>query len=329
LVITGASGHRNDRTFQSGSRSRYDEGTLRDEATVRAIRVRRMGKVSGGSGRASVARAVRAPPILGAASPKKGGKFLFSIRRVSLRRENMVARLLRALSGKSQAQAGRETEIHPSLLASFETGKAVPRPEDLEKLARLADLTVEEASGLLDLAEIYRQGGARQAVEDAEDALHRLCETLTDYSLTAYEQIRALPAPATPPAPADREEAEEVWRRLAKISPEGREAAVRLVTELQTWALCERICHESGREAAEGRGKRALELARLAREVADRVGGPEEWRNRLRGYAAAHLANAFRLSGDPEAANAALQEAKSWWNGGADPGGLLDEGWVM
>jgi transcriptional regulator with XRE-family HTH domain len=246
-----------------------------------------------------------------------------------VRRENRVARLLRALSDKTQAQAGRETGIQPSLLASFETGKAVPRPEHLEKLARLADLTVEEASGLLDLAEIYRQGGARQAVEDAEDAIRRLCETLTEYSLTAYEEIRALPAPATPPAPGDREEAEELWSRLAEISPEGRLAAVRLVAELQTWALCERICHESGYEAAEGRGKRALELARLAREVADRVGGPEEWRNRLRGYAAAHLANALRLSGDSEAADATLQEAKGWWNAGADPGGLLEEIWVM
>jgi len=246
-----------------------------------------------------------------------------------VRRENRVVRLLRALSGKTQAQAGRETGIHPSLLASFETGKAVPRPEHLEKLARLAGLTVEEASGLLDLAEIYRQGGAREAVEDAEDALRRLCETLMDYSSTAYEQVRALPVPATPPSPADREEAEELWSRLVEISPEGRLAAVRLVAELQTWALCERICHESGREAAEGQGKRALELARLAREIADRVGGPEEWRNRLRGYVAAHRANALRISGEPGAADAALEEAKTLWNGGADPGGLLEEIWVM
>jgi transcriptional regulator with XRE-family HTH domain len=246
-----------------------------------------------------------------------------------VRRENMIARLLRALSHKSQAQVGRETGIHPSLLASFETGKAVPRPEHLDKLARLADITVEEASALLDLAAAYRHGGTREASKDAEAAIRRLCEKLTDYTLMTYEQARALPLPAKPPAPGDRKEAEELWSRLKEISPAGREAAVRLAAEFQTWALCERICHESECAAAEGRGERAVELARLAREVADRVGGPEEWRNRLRGYAAARLANALRISGAPDAADAALEEAKSRWQAGTDPGGLLDEMWIM
>jgi transcriptional regulator with XRE-family HTH domain len=242
-----------------------------------------------------------------------------------VRRENTIARLLRALSSKTQAQVSRETGIHPSLLASFETGRAVPSPEHLEKLSRLADLTVEEASNLLDLADACRQGGPRDSAKTADAAIQRLCEKITGYTLMIYEQFRALPVPASPPAPEDREEAAELWSGLARISPEGRTAAVRLARELQTWAFCERLCLESGREAAEGRGESAVELARLARDVAERVGGTVEWRNRLRGYAAAHLANALRVAGDPEAADRLFEEAKVWWQTGSDPDGLL--GW--
>lgn len=242
-----------------------------------------------------------------------------------MRRENVIARLLRALSHKSQAEIGRETGVLPSLLAAFETGKTVPRPEHLQKLAGNAGLTLEEASALLDLAEAYRQGSARETARDAEAALRRLCERLERHAWVAYEQIRALPVPPEPPRPEDREEAEVLWSRLAAISPEGRLAAVRLAAEFQTWALCERICHESEREAMTGRGERAMELAQLAREVAERVGGPAEWRTRLRGYAAARLAGALRAAGDLEAAGAVLEEAKRWWRAGADPAGLLDE----
>jgi transcriptional regulator with XRE-family HTH domain len=239
-----------------------------------------------------------------------------------MRRENKIARLIRALSGMSQARISRETGIHSSLIASFESGKTVPLPEHLAKLARAVEFGVEEVGVLLDLAEAY-QSGSREAVENAKAALHRMIEKVTGLTWTTYEQILALPAPAGPPAPEDREEAEEAWRQLAEFSPEGREAAVRLAPELQTWALCERICQESAREAAEGRGEPAQELARLAREIAERAPGPEEWRNCLRGYAAAHRAHALRIFGEPEAADAAMEEAMALWDRGADPGGLL------
>lgn len=245
-----------------------------------------------------------------------------------MRRENMIVRMMRGLSGMSQARLGREAGLHPSLIASFESGKTVPRREHLEKLAWATNISVEKASALLDLAEAFKSG-SREAVEKAEAVLQRMNEQLADFTWNTYEQILALPVPVGPPAPEDREEAEEIWLRLAEISPEGRETAVRLAPELQTWALCERICHESAYEAAEGRGEQALELALLAREIAERVPGPEEWRNRLRGYAASHLAHALRIFGEPEAADAALEEAKTLWNGGADPGGLLEEGWAM
>jgi transcriptional regulator with XRE-family HTH domain len=241
----------------------------------------------------------------------------------------VVARLLRALSGKSQDQLAADSGLHPSLVASFETAKAVPRQDHLEKLAQGAGITLEEISELVELFQTYRNARRRLSDREAETALTRLCEQLLEHVRAVHQQLRLLPVPPPPPSPEDREEAEELWNEIAKLSPEGQRAAVRLGRDFQTWALCERICHESEREAAGGRGERALELAQLAREIADRVGGPEEWRSRLRGYAAAYLANALRIARDPEAADAALEEAKKWWRAGSDPEGLLEEGWVM
>ncbi len=43
-----------------------------------------------------------------------------------MRREQVLARLLRAVSGKTQEQFGEATGIHTSLVAQFELGRAVP-----------------------------------------------------------------------------------------------------------------------------------------------------------------------------------------------------------
>ena len=74
-----------------------------------------------------------------------------------MKREILMARLLRALAGKSQERMGEEVGIHPSLLAHYEAGKGVPPREHLEKLARGAGITVDDASQVLDLYESFRQ----------------------------------------------------------------------------------------------------------------------------------------------------------------------------
>lgn len=237
-----------------------------------------------------------------------------------MKREILMARLLRALSGKSQERMGEEVGIHPSLLAHYEAGKGVPGRAYLEKLARGAGITADDASQVLDLYESLRQA-RRRAPEDAEKPLWRLVEEIRAQAESAYRRILALPLPLSPPTAADRQKGEELWNRLADLSPDGKLAVVRLAGEFQTWALCERLCAESERDAG-----RALELARLAQEVAERVPGPRAWRSRLRGYAAAYAARALRAGGDLEAAEALRDEAERLWNEGADAASLLDPG---
>jgi len=149
----------------------------------------------------------------------------------------------------------------------------------------------------------------------------------------AVRRSRALPPVDGYPRPADLEaarwQARDQWSRLEPLSEGQRLAVARVATEFQTWALVERVCEESIVQASRN-VERSASLTRLAQEIAERVQGPEEWRNRIRGFATAHVANALRVQGDHQTAEATLQRAKRLWESGndftevLDPGRLLD-----
>ena len=183
----------------------------------------------------------------------------------------------------------------------------------LEALAALDD----EAGGLTP--------EERAEIEEGILALARSTrETLTE----AVRLSRESPAVGYPEGgqiSLDRERAGALWDRLKGLSEETRLEVVRVAEEFQSWALCERVCAESVTEASR-QVERSAALARLAQEIAERVPGPESWRDRLRGYAGAHVANALRVTGDLNASEAAFESAKRLWHGGADPTAVLDPG---
>src|SRR6185312_6012025 len=118
------------------------------------------------------------------------------------------------------------------------------------------------------------------------------------------------------------------FKRLESISPEERLAVVCLEEEFQTWALCERVCHASTREAS-----RDVEIAAawadLAKEIAERVCGPEGFPRRVQGYAGGHGANIQRVLGELKPAAAAFGLAKRLWLSGSDSLELLDPGRML
>jgi transcriptional regulator with XRE-family HTH domain len=242
-----------------------------------------------------------------------------------MKREILMARLLRALAGKTQEAMSEDTGLHPSTLGQVEAGKTSPSREHLEALARGAGITVADAAELVELYESYRRVRGEPG-DRVETALHQLSARMLFHVEASLRRIAALhPNPGLPAM--ERQRAEELWSRLVVSSPEGRLAIVRLGEEFRTWALCERLCAEAEKEAPR-RAAQAAELARLAREVAERVPGPDRWRTRLRGYATAHLALALRAGGDLDAADTVLAEAERLWQEGADPAGLLDPRWL-
>ena len=125
-----------------------------------------------------------------------------------------------------------------------------------------------------------------------------------------------------------RAKAPGLWRELANL-PSFEEALRLLKTgkRFAHWGLAELLCAESWKAGAHD-AARAVSLARLAVEVAKRVqeGEPceREWLFELRAYAWAHLASAWRVSGDLHQAEEAQKSADRWWQAGAaDMGDIL------
>ena len=185
--------------------------------------------------------------------------------------------------------------------------------ESLEALERETDLTAEEKAeiedGVLRGSRVIRQGLAEAA---RLSRVHAVAEGIPEAHAIAF----------------DRRRASELLGRLEGLPPEARLAVVQVAEEYQSWALCERACEASVREASRN-VERAAAWAHFAREVAARVQGPEDWCRRVQGYAAAHVANVLRVSGNLELAEATLEEAKHLWQAGSDPAGVLDPGRLL
>ncbi|HEV7507941.1 MAG TPA: hypothetical protein VGS07_23860 [Thermoanaerobaculia bacterium] len=244
-----------------------------------------------------------------------------------MKRENLKARLVRAVSGKTQEQLSEEIGDPPGIIGQIEQGKLLARPEYLERLAANEGITAGDTEDLLCRYERLRASRRRRG-QSAEDLLQGLAEDLRSHTRESYERLVALPLAATDPRVGDRGHAAVLFERLARLSPEERLALVRLEEELQSWALCEAVCHASSREAS-----RNIELAaawaRLAKEIAERVRGPEGFPHRVQGYAGGHGANIQRVLGELKPAGAAFAAAKRLWLSGSDLLGLLDPGRML
>jgi tetratricopeptide (TPR) repeat protein len=152
-------------------------------------------------------------------------------------------------------------------------------------------------------------------------------ERLKEVLSTAYYRLLALPEPDQAPQADDEDplKTEDLMRRLKSSSREARVFLVRVAEQFQSWALCERVCDESIREAARN-VEEAAAWAQLAQEIAERVPAPEELRSRIQGYAGLHVANAMRVAGDHEGAERSFAEAERLWLSSPDAACLLDPG---
>jgi tetratricopeptide (TPR) repeat protein len=185
--------------------------------------------------------------------------------------------------------------------------------EALEDLEKDAELTAAE----------------RDEVERAVLEVGRLSRRVLS---EAALKSREAPALDAYPQPTDlkpaRWQAREAWGLLRDLSESQQLAVVRVAREFQSWALVELACEESVVQASR-KIERSSSLARLAQEIAERVHGPEGWRNRVQGYALGHVANALRVPGELRAADAAFAKALTLWHAGSDPDQVLDPGRLL
>lgn len=245
---------------------------------------------------------------------------------------------LRLLLGWPKEDLAAAAGLHPATLSLLENGKrplTYPALAEIAAAARVSAPLLERLVSFNAAARLaLSAGGSPEALAaGAEDLALELGYRFSETGVAVARSILAeLPAfaaerpeaAASPPYPEDRETGEELWAALEGNPATGR-LLVEATREYRNWALCRRVCDES--LAAVGDPARALELADLARVIAELAPGEEPWRWRLQGYSWAHLASAHGLQGQLPEADRAFTRAKELWQAGepGDPGRLLDE----
>ncbi len=240
--------------------------------------------------------------------------------------------LLRSLHNWDQGELARAAGIAPSQLSIYDRGeRALPRAI-LERIAEAAGFPLHLLDPLLRSLRSFR-AAARGGSRPQGRMFDRLSAGLFEMAAESLEAVLP-PAPPgggvgldrpdrsrRPPRAEDRAEAAVLWERMARLTPAQQRALVEEAEEFQSWALCERVAAESLAAAADD-PRRALDLAELARRIAEAAPGTETWRRRLQGYAWAHVSRARRVRGDMEGAGEALSAARKLWKAGApgDPG---------
>ncbi|HEX9940665.1 MAG TPA: helix-turn-helix transcriptional regulator [Thermoanaerobaculia bacterium] len=237
--------------------------------------------------------------------------------------------LLRYFRGWDQGELARAARIAPSQVSVYDRGeRAIPR-EALERMADAVGFPRHLVDPLLRIIRSFRAAAAgwsraERALGDVLSAeLLALGRSSIDAALPMEDA--GLARGDRPPLATDREEAADLWARMARRTAKQRIALVEETEEFRGWVLCERVAAES-LAVAPDHPRRALELAELTLRIAELTPGPETWRWRLQGYAWAHVSHARRAGGDLPGAEEAMVRARKLWEAGApgDPG-LLEE----
>jgi transcriptional regulator with XRE-family HTH domain/tetratricopeptide (TPR) repeat protein len=242
--------------------------------------------------------------------------------------------LVLATIRKSRGWTGRDLEtasgVSAKMISLYERGARTLSRERLETLAGAMGFdgaTIDFFLLILGQSAEVPDEDPPSPVDPTPDDHRRIRKSAARFGLMTMDLTATylVKLRQTHRAQQDRREAAALWARLQGMTPEQRRLVVENAREFQLWSLAERLCHES-EEAASDRADRALELARLAHQVAKLAPGGKAWRSRLEGYTLGFLANAQRVSGDLPGAEATFARAWKLWEAGVGSDqGLLAE----
>ncbi len=240
--------------------------------------------------------------------------------------------VLRSALGWDQKQLAKAVGVSPSVISDYERGQRTLTRGKLEEFARVMGAPAEAVEWAISFVQAldaviqapgYPDGFAEAQRQQVEAVAAETGRLATDFARSLMNRLtihgRALTA---------RQQATALWGVMKRRKSSDRRKLVEDAQEYRNWALCELVCAESIKAAADD-ADRAVELAELAVLIANLAPGEETWRWRLQGYAAAHLGNARRIRTDWPGAEEAFSRAAELWEAGApgDPG-LLSEAQV-
>ncbi|HEX3526990.1 MAG TPA: hypothetical protein VH988_07980 [Thermoanaerobaculia bacterium] len=204
-----------------------------------------------------------------------------------------------ALLGLSQQQAGAILGIEAGSVSEYVSGKRELSPANYRrKCAAFGEEAAAFGEKLLAFAE--RQDAAAKG-GPADPTTESL---IAEFGREAERLAAALPAAWREQAAEEaRRQAAVLWQDLQSLEPHEWRLFAAAASEFRCWAFVKLVGEESERAASVDAG-RALELARFALWVAERVTGDEGWVSRVVGWAV--LANARRVGGGLQEAEEAL-----------------------
>lgn len=244
--------------------------------------------------------------------------------------EGAVLRFFRFSLGRlTEEEFGRAAGVTAHAVGRWEKGQVPLTPGQLEEILSPWNVPREAIDAALLAWRLHRPAPEPPSPVEPPEEERRLIDRAA--AAAGWSGARAAHAELTlegrrRQARRHRLWAAEQWSRLARLPAAQQENAVELLLgDERSWALAERLCLASEAAAAD-RASEALRLARLAVRLAEHHPGPESWRLRLRGWCEPFLANASRVAGDLNAAEAVFAGADDHWQRGAagDPAGLLD-----
>jgi transcriptional regulator with XRE-family HTH domain/tetratricopeptide (TPR) repeat protein len=244
----------------------------------------------------------------------------------------MLARVLRAIRGASQEEMGAASSIDRTTISRYETGEMIPSRPHLARLAGAAGLSLAFAeSVLLPVVRLVLQPAAakRQRVPAPAEVSaaataameQRLVATVRAgfASLVTGLSLGRAAHPTSPPAVEDRDSVAEQWEQIRSCPSAERPNLIERRAGFHSWVLCEKLCEESARAAAQDDAPQALNLAQLGLLAAQHAPGSAAWNACMQGFAWAFVGNALRAAGDLPAADAAFAMVRTLWRAARDP----------
>ncbi len=244
------------------------------------------------------------------------------------RLEAVIVRLLLSIPEWSQARLAAESGIDQSLISRFQRGTRIPPPEVLNQLAQAVGWSLPFVAHLATAVVRVRELRNAPPLSDfgaiTVDAVYHRVALQVEAGMAEIGRLiwadaeRRKRAPRGEPAASDHEVAEDLWLRLADLDANDRRLLIDFSPVFHLWSFALRLAEESARAAGEraqdpARRTEAVELARLALDVAEKCEVPTSFLACLRAYALGHLAHARRAAGEAKAAKTSWQEAWTLW----------------
>ncbi|MEO6191532.1 MAG: helix-turn-helix transcriptional regulator, partial [Thermoanaerobaculia bacterium] len=185
---------------------------------------------------------------------------------------NLALTVIRSVLGWDQADLAQAAGVQPKVISDYERGHRPLTREKLEMLAGAMGVPADTVDRALSFVRSVRQMAQAPGYPDAgTDADRRQIEALAmGVGSVVTDSTRSVLSAVTSQGRTlvVREQAQGLWRRLRVRKPSERRLLVKGLDEFRNWGLCELLCAESIKAAADN-ADRAVELAELALWIAD------------------------------------------------------------